>query len=55
MREYVVYDMLGRQLTRGNLTGGEVHRININAEWGYYIISAISSENVYTQKVFISE
>lgn len=55
IREYIVFDMLGRELMRGSLPSTDVNRIFIGREWGFYIISAQTSDRVYTQKVVISD
>ena len=55
VREYIVFDMLGRELMRGDLPSADVNRICIDSGWGVYIICALTGQNVYTQKVVISE
>jgi hypothetical protein len=55
VREYIVFDMLGCEIMRGSLPSTDVNRVFIGSQWGIYVVCALTSENVYTQKVIISE
>lgn len=49
----IIYDFLGRNVYRSDLTGGRLQQFNPDLLQGYYIVKVISTSGVRTQKVFI--
>jgi len=48
-----VYNMMGQRVMYQKLTGSSLNRINLNAPTGYYLVKVITSDHVYSEKVFI--
>jgi hypothetical protein len=56
IKEYFVYDMMGRELQSGSLPNSTVNKITIGDVSAYYIVKVITKEGgVYKDKVFITE
>ncbi len=56
VKEYVAYDMMGRELHRGTLPNSTVNRVTIADVSGYYVVKVITKEGrIYTDKVYISK
>jgi hypothetical protein len=56
IKEYVAYDMMGRELHRGTLPNNTVNKVQIGDVSAYYIVKVITKEgNVFTDKVYISK
>jgi hypothetical protein len=56
IKEYVVYDLMGRELQRGSLPNSTVNKVTIGDVSAYYIVKAITKEGrIYTDKVYITK
>jgi hypothetical protein len=56
VKEYIAYDMMGRELQRGSLPNSTVNKIPVGNVSAYYIIKVITKEgNVYNGKVYITK
>jgi len=56
IKEYVAYDMMGRELHRGTLPNNTVNKVQIGNVSAYYIVKVITKEGgVYTDKVYITK
>jgi hypothetical protein len=56
VKEYVAYDMMGRELHRGTLPNSTVNKVQIGDVSAYYVIKVITKEGrVYTDKVYINK
>jgi hypothetical protein len=56
IKEYIAYDMMGRELHRGTLPNSTVNKVTIGDASAYYIVKVITKEgNVYTGKVYITK
>jgi len=56
IKEYYVYDMMGRELQSGSLPNSTVNKVTIGDVSAYYIVKVITKEGgVYIDKVFITE
>lgn len=56
VKEYVAYDMMGRELHRGTLPNSTVNKVTIGDVTAYYIVKVFTKEGrVYTDKVFINK
>jgi len=54
IEEYVVYDMMGRELQRGSLPSTTVNKVFIGQVSGYYIVKVVTNNRIYSEKVFIN-
>jgi hypothetical protein len=50
----MVYDMLGKKVMQKSLENGVMTRINTNLEKGFYLVSVITADGSYNQKVYIN-
>ncbi len=56
IKEYVAYDMMGRELHRGTLPNSTVNKVAIGDVSAYYIVKVITKEGrIYTDKVYITK
>lgn len=56
IKEYVAYDMMGRELHRGSLPNNTVNKVQIGDVSAYYIVKVITKEGrIYTDKVYINK
>jgi hypothetical protein len=56
IKEYVAYDMMGRELHRGSLPNSTVNKVTIGNVSAYYIVKVITKEGrIYTDKVYITK
>jgi hypothetical protein len=56
IKEYVAYDLMGRELHRGTLPNSTVNKVTIGNVSAYYIVKVITKEgHVYTDKVYITK
>jgi hypothetical protein len=56
IKEYVAYDMMGRELHRGTLPNSTVNKVQIGDVSAYYIVKVITKEGrIYTDKVYITK
>jgi hypothetical protein len=56
IKEYVAYDMMGRELHRGSLPNSTVNKVTISDVSAYYIVKVITKEGrIYTDKVYIQK
>jgi hypothetical protein len=56
IKEYVAYDMMGRELHRGTLPNNTVNKVTIGDVSAYYIVKVITKEGrIYTDKVYITK
>jgi hypothetical protein len=56
IKEYVAYDMMGRELHRGTLPNSTVNKVQIGDVSAYYIVKVITREGtIYTDKVYITK
>jgi len=56
VKEYIAYDMMGRELHRGTLPNNMVNKVTIGNVSAYYIVKVITKEGgVYTGKVYITK
>jgi hypothetical protein len=56
IKEYVAYDMMGRELHRGTLPNSTVNKVQIGDVSAYYIVKVITKEGrIYTDKVYINK
>jgi hypothetical protein len=56
IKEYIAYDMMGRELHSGTLPNNTVNKVQIGDVSAYYVVKVITKEgHVYTGKVFISK
>jgi hypothetical protein len=56
IKEYVVYDLMGRELHRGTLPNSTVNKVTIGNVSAYYIVKVITKEGtVYSDKVYINK
>jgi hypothetical protein len=56
IKEYVAYDMMGRELHRGTLPNNTVNKVAIGDVSAYYIVKVITKEGrIYTDKVYITK
>jgi len=56
IKEYVAYDMMGREMHRGSLPNSTVNKVWVSNVSGYYIVKAITKEGrIYTDKVYITK
>lgn len=56
VKEYVAYDLMGRELHRGTLPNSTVNKVTIGDVTAYYIVKVFTKEGrVYTDKVFINK
>jgi len=51
--QVVVYDILGKEITRATLTNGNLTVVNMNSITGTYIVKVITDNKVYSSKVFV--
>ena len=54
IKEYVIFDMMGREVQRGSLPNATLNKIPVNHRAANYIVKVITEENVYSEKIFIS-
>jgi hypothetical protein len=55
IKEYVVYDLMGRELQRGSLPVSTVNKVQIGDVSAYFIVKVITKEGrIYTDKVYIT-
>jgi len=54
LKEYMIYDPLGRTVQSGSLDNSSMNRIRIADSFGYFIVKIISEERIYTGKILIS-
>jgi len=50
----IIYDMIGKQILQENLGNDAITRINTTLNKGFYIVSVITADGSYTQKVYIN-
>ncbi|MCF8404847.1 MAG: hypothetical protein K9H58_12935 [Bacteroidales bacterium] len=50
----VVYDIMGREITRKSIEANQLNKIQVSAERGYYIVKIISSLNTSSSKVYLN-
>nr|HPI85754.1 hypothetical protein [Bacteroidales bacterium] len=56
VKEFVAYDLMGRELHRGTLPNNSVNKVQIGEVSAYYIVKVMTKEgNVYTGKVYITK
>lgn len=56
VKEYIAYDMMGRELQRGTLPNSTVNKVSIGNVSAYYIVKVITKEgHVYNGKVYITK
>jgi hypothetical protein len=56
IKEYVAYDLMGRELHRGTLPNSTVNKVQIGDVSAYYIVKVITREGtIYTDKVYITK
>jgi len=56
IKEYVAYDLMGRELHRGTLPNNTVNKVTIGDVSAYYIVKVITKEGrIYTDKVYITK
>jgi hypothetical protein len=56
IKEYVAYDLMGRELHRGTLPNSTINKVRISNVSAYYIVKVITKEgSVYTDKVYIQK
>jgi hypothetical protein len=56
VKEYVVYDLMGRELNRGTLPNNTVNKVTIGDVSAYYIVKVITKEGrIYNDKVYITK
>ncbi len=56
IKEYVAYDLMGRELHRGTLPNSTLNKVQIGEVSGYYIVKVITKEGrIYTDKVYITK
>jgi len=56
IKEYVAYDVMGRELHRGTLPNNTVNKVTIGDVSAYYIVKVITKEGrIYTDKVYITK
>jgi hypothetical protein len=56
IKEYVAYDMMGRELHRGSLPNSTVNKVWVGNVSGYYVMKVITREGrIYTDKVYITK
>jgi hypothetical protein len=56
IKEYVAYDLMGRELHRGTLPNSTVNKVQIGDVSAYYIVKVITKEGrIYTDKVYITQ
>jgi len=56
IKEYVAYDMMGRELHRGTLPNSTVNKVTISDISAYYIVKVFTKEGrIYTDKVYINK
>jgi hypothetical protein len=56
VKEYVAYDLMGRELHRGTLPNSTVNKVQIGDVSAYYIVKVITKEGrIYTDKVYITK
>jgi hypothetical protein len=54
IEEYVVYDMMGRELQHGTLPASSINKVFIGQVSSYYIVKVVTNERIYSGKVFIN-
>ena len=54
IEEYVVYDMMGRELQRGTLPNATVNKVFIGQVSGYYVVKVVTNNRIYSEKVLIN-
>jgi hypothetical protein len=56
VKEYVAYDMMGREIHRGTLPNKTMNKVTIGDVSAYYLVKVITKEGkVYTDKVYITK
>ena len=56
IKEYVAYDLMGRELHRGTLPNSTVNKVTIGDVSGYYIVKVTTKEGrIYNEKVYITK
>lgn len=56
VKEYVAYDMMGREIQRGTLPNNSVNIVSIGDVSAYYVVKVITKEGqIYNGKVFITK
>ena len=55
IEEYVVYDMMGREVKRGTLPNSTLNKIHISETSAYFIVKAITKDRIYSEKVLITK
>jgi hypothetical protein len=54
IEEYMVYDMMGRELQHGSLPNSTVNKVFVGEISNYYIVKVVTNGRTYSEKVFIS-
>jgi hypothetical protein len=54
IEEYVVYDMMGRELQRGTLPNSTVNKVFIGEVSGYYVVKVLTGTRFYSEKIYIN-
>lgn len=54
IEKYVVYDMMGRELQSGTLPVSTVNKVFIGNVSGYYVVKVITSNRIYSEKIYIN-
>lgn len=56
IKEYIAYDMMGREIHRGSLPNSTVNKVQIGDVSAYYVVKVITKEGkIYTDKVYINK
>ncbi len=56
IKEYIAYDMMGREIHRGSLPNSTVSKVQIGDVSAYYVVKVITKEGkIYTDKVYINK
>ncbi len=55
IKEYVVYDMMGREVQRGSLPNTTLNKVFVAETNAYFIVKVITDKNVYSEKVLITK
>jgi hypothetical protein len=55
IKEYVVYDMTGREVKRGTLLNSTLNKIHVAETNAYFVVKAITNDRVYSEKVLITK
>ncbi|MCB0805444.1 MAG: T9SS type A sorting domain-containing protein [Bacteroidales bacterium] len=52
--EIVIYNMMGKEIMKKQISQLALHKMTLHADKGYYIVKVLTANNIQTEKVFIN-